>query len=239
MLRLGEPVSSSSLQFGAYSNLEEVGRGNVGVVYRAWEAQRGRFVALKVLQDPLAPGRRERFVREARYFAYLANDPGAGVPFAFGVGTEGDRPYYTREFVEGCTFETWLTGDAADPIKGVRILQRVAEVVSRIHRLGVLHRGLRPENVLITSNDKPMLIGLGMARAFDISEPPEVGWFEIDLMALQEMLQWFVETVKQPCPENVLVLARSAVPKTAADFAQALASCLPETPIRKAWWRFW
>lgn len=169
-----------------------------------------------------------------------------GVPAVHEFGCLEDRPYYTREFVEGLSFERWLSSET-DPSTGVQILHRLAKTVAQVHRQGILHRRIRPESVLITAQNRPVLIGFAMACAFGVESP-----MEIDVKALKDTLRWFSERLGDRAPPSVGSLAQSSSATTAAALAEALAACLPEnqtcpvkasfpreTPRAKPWWRFW
>lgn len=151
----------------------ELGRGGYGVVYLAWEKALERKVALKVLPPAIAgDGRRERFLREARIAARLKHDH--IVPI-HAVGESGPFVYYTMDYIEGETLlqrifvEGWLS-----PGETARIMREVAWAVDYAHRQGVIHRDLKPNNILLErSTGRAYVTDFGIARLME--EAPLLG----------------------------------------------------------------
>ncbi len=148
-----------------YTVLGVVGQGSSGVVLRALQAGTERIVALKLLQaGAWSPPSLARFRREARLLARLEHP---GIARIYGVGTDEShippRPYLAMEFVEGVSVTQWVrTHDIG--FKGVvRLFVAIAEAVMHAHTCGVIHRDLKPGNVLVGANGQPKLVDFGVA----------------------------------------------------------------------------
>ncbi len=151
-------------RFGAYQLLEEVGRGGMGVIYKAHQPGLDRVVALKMLlagefADDKA---RERLLREARIAARLSHP---GIVTIHEVGEHDGRPYFAMEFVSGRNLSQ-LCRNGLLPIKtAVRYVEEVARAVHFAHQHGVIHRDLKPANVLVGPDDHPKLTDFGLTKS--------------------------------------------------------------------------
>ncbi len=145
---------------GRYVIGELLGAGAMGRVYSAWEPELDRRVALKLLVDPGA-GARERIVREAQAMAKLDHPNVVGV---HEVGTAAEGVYVAMELVEGQTLRAW-----ADPVRPWRevvpVLVEVARGLAAVHSAGVVHRDIKPDNVVVGADGRARLADFGLARA--------------------------------------------------------------------------
>src|SRR5262245_11774363 len=152
-------------RLGPYEIAAPLGAGGMGEVYRARDTRLGRDVAVKVLPQHLSsnPEVRSRFEREARTVSSL-NHPHICV--LHDVGREADTDYLVMELVEGETLaERLARGPLATP-ELLRLGIQIADALERAHRAGVVHRDLKPGNVMLTrSGAKLMDFGLARARA--------------------------------------------------------------------------
>ena len=165
-LRLQESVGDS------YRLLELLGRGGMGIVFRAHETALDREVALKVLAlDPvLSPEAWGRFEREARLAARL--DHPHIVPI-FAVGQRHTVAFYTMRLVRGGTLEDMLHGhQALAPEHVLDILRDVAKALDYAHGQGVVHRDIKPANVLIGDSGHAMVSDFGIAKALGAGDAP-------------------------------------------------------------------
>ena len=148
---------------GPYEILSPLGAGGMGEVYRARDTRLGREVAVKVLPQHLSsnPEVRVRFEREAKTVSSL-NHP--HICTLFDVGREGETDYLVMELIEGETLAARLTKGALPMSEALRIGAEIADALDRAHRAGVIHRDLKPGNVMLTKNGSK-LMDFGLARA--------------------------------------------------------------------------
>lgn len=155
--------------FGDYRLIEEVGRGGMGVVYRAEQIGLGRQVAVKmILKDQLASeSERQRFFAEARATARLQH---AGIVPVYDVGEIDGRPYFAMQYIQGRTLQELINTHSIDERQSVRIVAMIAEAVDFAHQNGILHRDIKPSNILVDSNGIARLTDFGLAKHTDAGE---------------------------------------------------------------------
>jgi len=145
-----------------------IGRGGMGVVYRAVDERLQRFVALKVLLLEIShdPERRSRFLREARVAASLAHPNIAGV---HEVGEDQGRIFIAMEFVAGQTLRACLN---APMLLGtaLQLALQIARGMTGAHEKGVLHRDLKPDNVMVTPDGIAKILDFGVAKQLSPAE---------------------------------------------------------------------
>ncbi|MEZ6189205.1 MAG: protein kinase [Planctomycetota bacterium] len=144
--------------------MKEVGRGGMGVVYRARHLRLERIVALKVLTHGEAAGERqlERFRREAQAAARLSHPNLVPV---FDAGQHLGQPYLVMDFVEGETLEQRLAqGGPFEPRVAAEIMGQVAEALAHAHEQALLHRDVKPANVILARDGKPRLTDFGLVK---------------------------------------------------------------------------
>jgi WD40 repeat protein len=143
-----------------------LGRGGMGVVYRAWHLRLDRTVALKMLlAGPCArPEELERFLRESQAVAGLRH---ANIVQVYDVGDVDGRPYFTMEFVEGGNLADQIQGIPQPVRKAAALVATLAGAIHAAHQSGFVHRDLKPANVLLTDEGSPKITDFGLARRLE------------------------------------------------------------------------
>ena len=152
--------------FGRYRLIELVGRGGMGEVWKAFDTQTERVVAVKVLPPSLAndPIFEQRFRREALAAASL-NEPHI-VPI-HNFGEIDGKLYVDMRLIEGQDLQALLSGGPIDPERAVKIVEQIAAALHAAHRIGLVHRDVKPSNILVGEDDFAYLIDFGIARGAD------------------------------------------------------------------------
>ncbi|WP_067833589.1 protein kinase domain-containing protein [Actinomadura kijaniata] len=155
---------------GRYELLGPLGRGGMGTIYRARDRELARLVAVKMLPDDLVdrPESRKRFQREARTAAGL-NHP--NITMVFDMGRDGDgeqgQPYLVMEFVDGHNLSRVLAGGPVAPAWAAAIVAQVLEALEHSHGRGVVHRDVKPSNIMVTGrgpNPRVKVLDFGIAK---------------------------------------------------------------------------
>lgn len=159
------PESQPEMLLGRYRLLEVVGEGGMAQVWRAEDTVLDRVVAIKILRSQFAadPEFLQRFQSEARAAAGL-NHP--GVVALYDVGRDGSRHFLVMEFVPGQDLKTRLRGGPPLAMgEAVSIAGAVARALAHAHQAGLVHRDVKPQNVLITTDGRVKVADFGIARA--------------------------------------------------------------------------
>jgi serine/threonine protein kinase/Tol biopolymer transport system component len=155
-------------QVGSYRIDARLGEGGMGVVYRATDTKLNREVAIKVLGDHLFDANaRRRFQREAQMASAL-NHP--HILTVYDVGEHADRQYLVTELVDGGTLQDWAQAEPHRWRAVVELLVGVADALAAAHDASILHRDVKPANILITKNGYAKLADFGLARLVEDDE---------------------------------------------------------------------
>jgi hypothetical protein len=160
-----EPVIGT---LGRFQLRQELGRGAFGVVYRAHDPILDREVAVKVpLFTAHEPALRERFLREARTAARLRHP---NIVTVHDCGFDGEQVYIAYELVQGVPLSDRLAAERPNPRQAAQWIRALALALHHAHEQGVLHRDVKPANILIEAGNRPRLTDFGISK--DISGPP-------------------------------------------------------------------
>ncbi|MBS0571033.1 MAG: protein kinase [Proteobacteria bacterium] len=148
---------------GHYDIIAELGRGGMGVVYKGYETSLNRYVAIKVLAESLAHDEsvKERFLREARSMAAL-NDP--HIIAIYFIGDDSGQTYFVMEFVDGESLGSLLKREGKlKPEQAAKIVYQTAQGLATAHDKGVIHRDIKPGNLMITAKGAVKIADFGIA----------------------------------------------------------------------------
>ena len=151
-----------------YELLGILGRGGMGVVYRARHLKLDRPVALKMLLTGAyaSPAELARFAREAKLIAGLRHP---NLVQVYDVGEFEGCPYFTMELVEGGSLAGLLNGVPQPPSRAADMVATLALAMRTAHDGGIVHRDLKPSNILLASDKTPKISDFGLARRFDMT----------------------------------------------------------------------
>ena len=156
-----DPLVAGS-QVGPFRIEERLGEGGMGVVYRATDVRLNRPVAVKMLfEDAADAAARRRFQREAQMASAL-NHP--HIVIVHDAGEVDGRQYLVTEFVDGGTLRDWITERPRDRRSLLELLAGVADGVAAAHAAGILHRDIKPDNVLVTKTGHAKVADFGLAK---------------------------------------------------------------------------
>ena len=166
---VAEPSSGTAsdvIQIAGYEVFEELGRGGMGVVYKARQIKLNRFVALKMILAGAHAGETDlaRFRTEAEALARLQH---SGVVQIHEVGDHEGRPYFSLEFLPGGSLAGRLKEGPFPPERAASLVAELAAAIQAAHQQGVIHRDLKPGNVLFTAEGQPKITDFGLAKKLD------------------------------------------------------------------------
>jgi serine/threonine protein kinase len=152
-------------QLGRYKVLGELGRGAMGVVYRAQDPVLDRALAIKTIFIPAEDADRKeyeaRFTQEARAAGKLSHP---GIVTIYDVGREGDLIFMAMELLDGTDLSTRAASQRFSVTEAVRIVEQVADALAFAHDRGVVHRDIKPPNIMLLSRGRVKLMDFGIAR---------------------------------------------------------------------------
>src|ERR1700733_14577594 len=169
---LATPLVAPGAQLGQYRIESAIGAGGMGVVFRAYDIKLQRPVAIKFLSDGLADAAaRRRFQREAQMASSL-NHP--HILTVYDVGEFAGRQYLATEFVDGGTLKNWAQQQARSWEDVAELLTGVADGLATAHQAGILHRDIKPDNILVTASGYAKLADFGLAKLADAAQPADI-----------------------------------------------------------------
>jgi non-specific serine/threonine protein kinase/serine/threonine-protein kinase len=165
-LNVGDRVES-------YELLEKIASGGMGTVYRARQDLTNQIVALKVIRPGLlSPHLVRRFMFEVEVLGRL-DHVGIARIYAAGIANTalGQQPYFAMEFVQGLPLDQYARHNRLTTRQRLALYHRVAEAMNAAHERGVIHRDLKPNNILVTEAGQPKVLDFGVARATQADQP--------------------------------------------------------------------
>ena len=149
-----------------YEILAELGRGGMGVVFKARQISLQRIVALKVIiaQELATPEQRVRFQSEAEAVAHLQHP---NIVQIFETGEFRGVPFFSLEFVEGCTLDESIKQVPRTSVEAAVLVETLARAIHCAHQQGIVHRDLKPANILLGADGTPKITDFGLVKRLD------------------------------------------------------------------------
>jgi len=149
-------------QLGHYKILDRIGSGGMGDVYRARDTRLGRTVAIKVMPAAVAedPERRERFLPDARAAAALSHP---NIAALYEIGEDDGHLFLVFEFVPGEPLSKVIGGRPLNPRRAIQFAAQVADALADAHAAGIVHRDIKPDNIVITPKGNAKVLDFGLA----------------------------------------------------------------------------
>jgi serine/threonine protein kinase len=165
-----EPAAAHAKRVGKFILLRQLGEGGMGVVYSAYDTELDREVALKFLHSGADEARHLRLQREARAMAKLSHP---NVVQVFEVGTHEGQVYIVMEHIHGETLKRWLSnGEQTRTLnEKLDVLIQVASGLSCAHEAGLIHRDIKPDNIMVGKDGRVRVLDFGLVRDGDSSGP--------------------------------------------------------------------
>ncbi len=162
----GDPGPTLPFDLGDYILLEVIGRGGMGVVYRAKQHELDREVAVKMIRSGMLAddGEVRRFYTEAQAAARLHHP---GIVSVHQFGRRAGHHFFSMEYIRGTDLQRRINESELDPREAARYVRDVARAIHHAHEKGVLHRDLKPANVLIDEQDQIHVTDFGLAKHLD------------------------------------------------------------------------
>ncbi|MGA2255324.1 MAG: serine/threonine-protein kinase [Thermoguttaceae bacterium] len=147
---------------GHFELLQKVGGGHFGTVWKARDTKLDRIVAVKIpRREQITGPEAEMFIREARVAAQVRHP---GVVSVYEVGRENDTLYIVSDFIDGCSLKEWLSGRRLTPKEAAQLCVKIADALHAANEAGVVHRDLKPGNVMMDMAGQPHLTDFGLAK---------------------------------------------------------------------------
>jgi len=156
----------TAVHYGRYEIIEELGKGSMGVVYRAYDPQIDRAVALKVLREDRVTSEDfvQRFLKEAKAIGRLSHP---NIVTIYDVGEDHGTIFIAMELLEGTPLHRVARERELSPTEIIRLGAQLAETLGYAHQKGIVHRDVKPSNVLLLANGQMKITDFGIAHMED------------------------------------------------------------------------
>jgi len=155
-------VSSAGLEIGRFKVVERLGTGSFGAVYRAWDDELQRDVAIKIPRpDRLTSTTSHQFLKEARSASRLRHP---GVVHVHEVGKHHDQVFIVCDYIDGISLSEWMKFNSPDFSQIASMLAAICDATDSAHKNGIVHRDLKPANILIDKNEQLYVADFGLAK---------------------------------------------------------------------------
>jgi len=193
-----EHSSARSLlqQIGRYQIIRKIGEGGMGSVYEAVQEKPRRRVALKVIRLGCASGQAlRRFELEANVLGRLQH-PGIAQVYEAGTADagQGPQPFFAMEYIEGGTLREYVAENRLGIRQRLELMAKICDAVQHAHERGVIHRDLKPGNILVDATGQPKILDFGIARATDS---------DVQITTMQTDVGQLIGTVPYMSPEQI------------------------------------
>ena len=165
----GDPTRRIPAVIGRYRIIRLLGEGGMGAVYEAEQETPRRTIALKIIKPGLgSPGHLRRFEQEAQALGRLQH-PGIAQIYEAGTADTGWglQPYFAMEFIRGKTLREYVRDRQLTAPQRLELMARISEAVHHAHERGLIHRDLKPGNIVVDETGQPKILDFGVARVTD------------------------------------------------------------------------
>ncbi len=182
-LEVREKMSDPTNHFGKYVLVSELGRGGAGVVWKAWQKDLNKIVALKILSHESQTGAGietpygdaediKRFYNEIRAAADLSHE---NIVPILDFGIEQNHFYYAMKYIEGQTADSLAVASRRPPLEtSLKIIHDVCLALGFAHKKGIYHRDVKPSNIIVDKSGKPWIMDFGLAKIAHMGDPAYV-----------------------------------------------------------------
>ena len=157
-----DPKLPDQSRFGRYVIEKEIGKGAYGVVYLAWDEELHRAVALKLIERGTFDESKEGLLGEGRTLAKLDH---SNIVSVLDVGWKDEKLFFVSQYIEGKTLARQMREDSYSHLAAAELIAELCDALGYAHSHSVVHRDIKPGNIIIAPDGRPVLIDFGLAMA--------------------------------------------------------------------------